>query len=285
MTARIGVTGSTGVVGGGVARGLADAGIATRLIVRSAARAPELPGTEVAVAAYGDRADSEAALSGIQTLFMVSAAEHPDRLAQHLDFVDAAAAAGVQRIVYTSFFGASPESTFLLGRDHWHTEERIRASGMHFTLLRDNLYADFLPLFGGEDGVLRGPAGDGRLAAVARADVTDVAVAVLKAAAVVEPGSSAHDGTVYHLTGPQSLTLAEYAAILTRVTGRAFSFRNESIEEAYASRAVFDAPDWMVDAWVSTYTAIAVGEMDGVTTDVEQVSGHPPLSLEQLLTS
>ena len=285
MTARIGVTVSTGVVGGGVARGLADAGIATRLIVRSPVKAPELPGTEVAVAAYGDRADSEAALAGIQTLFMVSAAEHPDRLAQHLDFVDAAAAAGVQRIVYTSFFGASPESTFLLGRDHWHTEERIRASGMHFTLLRDNLYADFLPLFGGEDGVLRGPAGDGRLAAVARADVTDVAVAVLKAAAVVEPGSSAHDGTVYHLTGPQSLTLAEYAAILTRVTGRAFSFRNESIEEAYASRAVFDAPDWMVDAWVSTYTAIAVGEMDGVTGDVEQVSGHPPLSLEQLLTS
>ena len=285
MTARIGVTGSTGVVGGGVARGLADAGIATRLIVRSPVKAPELPGTEVAVAAYGDRADSEAALSGIQTLFMVSAAEHPDRLAQHLDFVDAAAAAGVQRIVYTSFFGASPESTFLLGRDHWHTEGRIRASGMHFTLLRDNLYADFLPLFGGEEGVIRGPADDGRLAAVARADVIDVAVAVLKAAAVQEPGSSAHDGTVYHLTGPQSLTLTEYAAILTRVTGRAFSFHNESIEEAYASRAVFDAPDWMVDAWVSTYTAIAVGEMDGVTTDVEQVSGHPPLSLEQLLTS
>ena len=69
------------------------------------------------------------------------------------------------------------------------------------------------------------------------------------------------------------------------MTGRAFSFHNESIEEAYASRAIFDAPDWMVDAWVSTYTAIAVGEMDGVTTDVEQVSGHPPLSLEQLLTS
>jgi len=284
MTARIGVTGATGVVGGGVARGLAEAGIDTRLIVRSAAKSPELPGTEVAVAAYGDRADSEAALAGIQTLFMVSAAEHPDRLAQHLDFVDAAAAAGVQRIVYTSFFGASPESTFLLGRDHWHTEERIRASGMHFTLLRDNLYADFLPLFGGEEGVLRGPADDGRLAAVARADVIDVAVAVLTAAQAVEPGSGVHDDAVYHLTGPQSLTLTEYAEILTRVTGRPFSFENETIEEAYASRAVFDAPEWMVDAWVSTYRAIAVGEMDGVTGDVEQVSGHPALSLEQLLS-
>lgn len=284
MTARIGVTGSTGVVGGGVARRLAEAGIGTRLIVRSAARAPELPGAEVAVASYGDHPDSEAALAGIQTLFMVSAAEHPDRRAQHLDFVDAAAAAGVQRIVYTSFFGASPESTFLLARDHWYTEERIRASGMHFTFLRDNLYADFLTLYAGEDGVLRGPADDGRLAAVARADVIDVAVAVLESASVDDPGSGVHDDAVYHLTGPQSLTLAEFAEILTRVTGRPFSFRNETIEEAYASRAVFDAPDWMVDAWVSTYTAIAAGEMDGVTGDVEKVSGHPPLSLEQLLS-
>jgi uncharacterized protein YbjT (DUF2867 family) len=155
---------------------------------------------------------------------------------------------------------------------------------MHFTLLRDNLYADFLPLFGGDDGVLRGPADDGRLAAVARADVIDVAVAVLMAAAVDEPGSGIHDDATYHLTGPQSLTLTEYAEILTRVTGRPFSFQNETIEEAYASRAVFDAPDWMVDAWVSTYTAIAAGEMDGVTGDVEKVSGHPPLSLEQLLS-
>jgi uncharacterized protein YbjT (DUF2867 family) len=190
----------------------------------------------------------------------------------------------VRRIVYTSFFGASPESTFLLGRDHWHTEERIRASGRHFTFLRDNLYADFLPLFGGEDGVLHGPAGNGRLAAVARADVIDVAVAVLTAAAVDDPGSAVHDDAIYQLTGPQSLTLTEYAQILTRVTGRPFSFQNETIEEAYASRAVFDAPDWMVDAWVSTYTAIAAGEMDGVTGDVERLSGHAPLILEQLLS-
>jgi NAD(P)H dehydrogenase (quinone) len=190
----------------------------------------------------------------------------------------------VQRIVYTSFFGASPESTFLLARDHWYTEERIRASGMHFTFLRDDLYADFLPLYAGEDGVLRGSADDGRLAAVARADVIDVAVAVLIAAAVDEPGSGIHDDATYHLTGPQSLTLTEYAEIMTRVTGRQFSFHDETIEEAYASRAVFDAPDWMVDAWVSTYTAIAAGEMDGVAGDVEKVSGHPPLSLEQLLS-
>ena len=51
-------------------------------------------------------------------------------------------AAGVRRVVYTSFFGAGPDSTFLLGRDHWHTEQRIRDLGLHFTFLRDNLYAD-----------------------------------------------------------------------------------------------------------------------------------------------
>ncbi len=290
MTARVAITGVTGVIGGGVARRLAGSGISTRLIVRSAARAPRLPGTEIAVASYGDRADSEAALVGIETLFMVSAAEHPDRLVQHLGFVDAAAAAGVRRIVYTSFFGASPDSTFLLGRDHWYTEERIRVSGMHFTFLRDNIYADFLPMWGGPEGVLRGPAGDGRLAAVARADVIDVAVAVLESAALDQDAADAvdtrtvHDDAVYLLTGPQSLTLAQFAEILTRVTGRPFAYQPETIEQAYASRAAYGAPGWMVDAWVSTYTAIAGGELDGVSDDVEKIAGHPALSLQQLLS-
>ena len=92
---------------------------------------------------------AKAALEGVKTLFMVSAAEAEDRLQQHCTFVDAAAAAGVQHIVYTSFFGAAADSTFTLGRDHFATEERIKASGMDFTFLRDNFYLDFLPLLAG----------------------------------------------------------------------------------------------------------------------------------------
>ena len=282
MAAPVAVTGATGIVGGGVARGLADAGIPTRLIVRSARRAPRLPGADVAVASYGDRAASRAALAGIETVFMVSAAEHPDRRAQHLDFVAAMAASGVRRVVYTSFFGASPDATFLLARDHWYTEQRIRDSGMAFTFLRDNLYADLLPTWGDVAGVLRGPAGTGRVAAVARADVVDVAIAVLTSVDPDVAGDGRHDGEIYELTGPDSLTLDEVAAAVTLATGRAFRYQPETLAQAYASRAASGAPAWEIDGWVSTYTAIAAGELGRVTDDVRRIAGHPPLSLPQL---
>ncbi len=143
----------------------------------------------------------QAALDGVRTLFLVSAAEDAERLAQHRTAVDAAAAAGVEHVVYTSFLGAAPDATFTLARDHAATEEMLRASGMSWTFLRDALYADFLPLMVGEDGVLRGPAGDGRVAAVATDDVAAAAVAVLR-----DP--AAHAGRTYELTGPQALDAA-----------------------------------------------------------------------------
>src|SRR5881227_1375679 len=90
------VTGSTGALGGRVARLLADAGQAQRLLVRDVSRAPVLPGAEpVRFTDYGDRDSVTEALRGVATLFMVSAAEDADRLGQHHTFVDAAAAAGV----------------------------------------------------------------------------------------------------------------------------------------------------------------------------------------------
>ncbi len=283
VTAPLAVTGATGVVGGGVAQQLAARGIAQRLVVRSPHRAPTIAGAEVAGAAYGDAAAIREALEGIDTVFMVSAAENLDRVTEHLTFVDAAVAAGVRRIVYTSFLGAAADAVFLLGRDHWRTEEHIRDSGLAFTFLRDNLYADLMPEFAGPEGVIRGPAGVGRLSAVARADVIDVATEVLSAAATARSGPSPHDGVTYHLTGPEALTMAEMAAIITGATGRTVRFENETIEQAYASRAGDGAPDWQVDAWVSTYTAIAAGEMAEVRDDVEGVTGHPAINFRALL--
>ena len=138
------VTGSTGKVGGMVAARIATAGRRQRLVVRDASRAPDRPG-DVAVADYLDRRAGTAALRGIRTLFMVSAAEKPDRVQDHLTFIDAAQEAGVEQLVYLSFFGAAPDATFTLGRDHWATEEHLRASGIDHVILRDNLYLDFLP--------------------------------------------------------------------------------------------------------------------------------------------
>ncbi|SNT65140.1 Uncharacterized conserved protein YbjT, contains NAD(P)-binding and DUF2867 domains [Asanoa hainanensis] len=269
------VTGSTGELGSRVARRLADAGQAQRLVVRSPDRAPKLPGATVAVADYGDAAAAEAALSGVDTLFMVSAAESVYRVTHHLTFIDAAIAAGVRHLVYTSFLGAAPDSTFTLGRHHYATEQHIHASGISHTVLRDNLYLDFLPDLA-VDGVIRGPAGEGRVAAVARDDVADVAVAVLG-----EPGR--HAGQAYALTGPFAITMEEAAATMTAVLNRPCSYAEETVEEAYASRAHYGAPAWQVDGWVSTYTAIAHGDLAEVSGDVERIAGHPPIDFAEVL--
>ncbi len=275
-TPPIAVTGATGNIGGAVARALADAGIAQRLVVRAAGRAPQLAGADVAEAVYGDREATLRALDGCRILLMVSAAEAEDRLAQHEAFVDAAAGAGIEHIVYTSFVGAAPDAIFTLARDHFATEQRIRQSGMGFTILRDSFYLDFVPDLVGDDGVIRGPAGDGRMAAVARADVAAVAATVLQ-----EP--TAHRGATYDLTGPVAFSLGEAAAAMTRLTGRAVTFHDETLDEAYASRQRWNPPAWQADAWVSTYTSIASGELERVSPDVERITGRQPISLEQLL--
>jgi NAD(P)H dehydrogenase (quinone) len=271
------VTGSTGHVGGLVARALAD--LHPRLIVRDPLRAPELPGTTVAQASYGDLDASVAALQGIDVLFMVSASESATRRAEHRSFIDAAANAGVEHLVYTSFSGASAEATFTLGRDHHDAEQAIIDSGLPFTILRDNFYLDLLPLFADENGVIRGPAGDGRVAAVARADVAAVAAEVLRS-------PHEHLGAIYELTGPEALTLSEVAARASVVLGRELSFENETEDAAYASRrAAYDAEQWQLDAWVSTYTAIRDGECARLSDDVRKVIGTRPRTLERALTA
>ncbi|KRE63195.1 NAD(P)H-binding protein [Nostocoides sp. Soil756] len=271
------ITGSTGALGGAVARLLAD--LSPRLVVRDASRAPAIDGSEVVVAGYADDDAAVRALTGVDTLFMVSGAEAVDRRAQHRGFVAAAARAGVGHIVYTSFAGAATDATFTLGRDHHDTEDAIAASGMRATLLRDNFYAEVLPLFADAEGVIRGPAGAGRVALVSRLDVADVAAAVLRSPAE-------HVGATYELTGPEALTLDEAARRAGAVLGRDLRFEDESVEEAYASRrAAYDAEQWQLDAWVSTYTAIADGSTARVTDHVERVAEHPARTVEAALAA
>jgi NAD(P)H dehydrogenase (quinone) len=271
----IAVTGATGEVGTRVARRLADRGVPLRLIVRDPSRAPSLRGAAVRQASsYGTREEMRTALEGVHTLFLVPAAESLDRLDQHKAAVDVAVMAGVQRIVYLSFVGAAG-SSFILGREHGATEQHIIASGVPYTFPRMNLYMDFIPSMVGEDGVIRGPADEGRLAAVLRDDIADAVAVVL-----TEPG---HEGRAYDLTGPEAFTLAEAAEEMSRASGRRIEFQDETLEEARASRSVFGAPDWEVEAWISSYVAIANGELEQVSQDVERLTGHPPKSLQEYL--
>jgi uncharacterized protein YbjT (DUF2867 family) len=216
------------------------------------------------------------AFAGISTLFLVSATEAPDRVRQHRAAVDAAAAVGVERVVYLSFVGAAADATFTFARDHFHTEELIRESGMGFTFSRQNLYMDLLPFIGGEERVIRGPAANGRLAPVLRDDVADALSEMLI--------GERHEGETYELTGPDAHTLSEIAALLTEFSDRPTSYENETVDQAFASRAHYAAPDWEVEGWVTSYTAIAAGELDVVTDDIRRLTGHDPTSVRDYLS-
>ena len=276
---RIAVTGASGLLGSKLAFRLAAEGATQRLVVRDAARAPRLgddplPESDVAVVdGYTDTRGMVAAFTDVDTVFLVSAREDLDRVAQHRAAVDAAIAAGVGHLVYVSFVGAAPDAVFTFARDHWRTEEYIRATGVRHTFLRDNLYHRGLALMVGDDGVIRGPAGDGRVASVSHDDIADVATVVL-----LDADAHRHDGVTYDVTGPEALTLDEVAEALTAATGRDITYHAETVDEGYASRERYGVPRFEVDGWVSSYTAIAAGELAHVSDAVPRLVERPAQS-------
>jgi uncharacterized protein YbjT (DUF2867 family) len=280
----VAVTGASGRLGGRLAVRLAAEGARQRLVVRDPVRAPRLgaenlPRSEVVVAErYGDRAAMRRAFEGVRTVFLVSGREEPGRVEQHRVAVDAAVVAGVERIVYTSFVGAAEDAVFTFARDHWHTEQYIRASGLRWTFLRDNVYHHALTTWVGHDDVIRGPAGDGRVASVSHDDVADVATAVL-----LDERRHAHDGRTYELTGPQSLTLHEIAEALSRLAGRTIRYEPEPLEQAYAARAGHGLDPAVLEGWATSYAAIAAGELAHVSDDVARLVGRPARGFEAWL--
>lgn len=268
------ITGSTGELGGRVAARLAALGYPQRLLVRDPARAPHLNGAEVFQAAYTDGPAMQAALRGVQTLFLVSG-YGAARLEEHYRAVDAALAVGVERIVYTSFLAAAPLATFTHSREHALTEQYIRATGLRSTFLRPGFYLDSVPGWFSAEGIIRGPAGHGTIAWISRADLADVAAAVLT--------TEGHDGASYDVTGGEALTLTEVARQLAQVSGRSTAYVVETLEEARASRAHYQPTAWELEAWVSTYSAIATGEMSIVSHTVQALTGHAPQTLRAYL--
>jgi NAD(P)H dehydrogenase (quinone) len=272
----IAVTGASGHVGSRLAARLAARGARQRLIVRDPGKALAVEGAEVRTASgYIAGDEMRAALEGAHTVFLIPARESAIRVAEHISAVDAAVAAGVEHIVYLSVIGAAPDATFTLARDHYATEQHIRNTGTPYTFLRMNLYMDFIPFMVSPDGVIKGPAGDGRLAAVLRDDIADAAAAVLT--------GTDHEGKTYDLTGREAFTAADAAALMSKISGKAISFHNETVEEAYASRALYNAPDWEVAGWVTSYTAIADGELATVTDWIRRLAGHEPVTLVEYL--
>ena len=272
----IGITGVTGKLGSYVANLVDKKGIASVHLARSPERAKIYASAEIRKIVYANTPEVVEALKGIDILLMVSARENPERVKEHKDFLDAAKLAGVEHIVYTSFYGADEKATFTLSRDHAQTEAYIKELGFTYTFLRDNFYLDFLIDMALENGEIRGPAGSGLVSAVARKDTSRVAAEIL-----LNPKE--WENQTLNLTGPEDLSMEEIVALLSKETGKTIAYVDESVEEAYESRKKWPAQNWEYDAWVSTYTAIKAGEQAGVSTDVKKVLGRPAMSLIDVL--
>ena len=273
---KIAVTGVTGNLGGMVSRLCKKNGIEVRNLARNVEKAKKLGFSNVFKSSYDKSEDTVKSLEGIEVLFMVSGSENPNRVQQHKDFIDAAKVAGVSHIIYLSFYNASKNSIFTLGRDHYATEEYIKENGFKYTFLRDNFYVDFFVDLCREYGEIKGPAGNGKVSAVVRSDVSEVAAKILE-------NLGKWENQTLNMTGPEELSMDEIVKAVSEYFGKEIKYIEETVEEAYESRKIWKAEQWEYDSWVSTYTAIAENEQSGISNDIEKVLGRKATSLAEYL--
>ena len=273
---KIAVTGVTGNLGGIVSRLCKKNGIEVRNLARNVEKAEKLGFSNVFKSSYDKSEDTVKSLEGIEVLFMVSGSENPNRVQQHKDFIDAAKIAEVSHIIYLSFYNASKNSIFTLGRDHYATEEYIKENGFKYTFLRDNFYVDFFVDLCREYGEIKGPAGNGKVSAVVRSDVSEVVAKILE-----NPGKC--ENQTLNMTGPEELSMDEIVKTVSKYFGKEIKYIEETVEEAYESRKIWKAEQWEYDSWVSTYTAIAENEQSGISNDIEKVLGRKATSLVEYL--
>lgn len=273
-TPRIAVAGATGEVAGRVARMLAARGVAQRLPVLASLHAPRPALADVIeVGGYTDRAGMVRALDGIETFLLVPRATADGRVEAHRAAIDAAVEAGVRRIVFLSTVGAAPTALLPEARDAWATEQDLRASGLEFTIARMNVYLDLLPQFVSRTGQIVGPAGPGRVAAISR---DDAALALTEL--ILGDG---HAGEVYELTGAEAITVREIAAAMSRSSRHTITFCDEPFGEPDVPGSPAATP--AAELWRSSCPALAAGELERVTGDVQLLTGQSPMALADWL--
>jgi len=274
----IAVTGATGHLGRLVLAGLLEKVPAKELvaIVRTPAKAVELAakGVQLRQGDYGQPAALRAALEGVRTLLLISSSEVGQRASQHQAVIDAAKAAGVQLLAYTSILHG-PRSRLALAAEHVATEQALAASAVPFVLLRNGWYLEnYTENLGPalQHGFV-GSAGTGRIAAASRADFAAAAVAV---AALTHPG---HAGKVYELAGDHAFTMAELAAEVSQQTGKALSYADLPAEKYREVLLGAGLPGPVADLYVDADLNIAKGELDDRSGDLARLIGRKTTSL------
>jgi len=278
------VTGATGALNGATVDHLLERMPAADLVVvaRDVAKARRFADAGVAVR-YGDYADPAslpAAFDGADQLLLVSSSDpKADAVELHGAAIDAAVAAGVGRILYTSHQGAAAETPFGPGRDHAATEALLAASGTPWTSLRNGFYAHSLTWLAGpwrDTGVIAVPA-DGPVSWTARSDAAE-------AAAVVLESEGAYDGPVT-LTAPDAPTFAEVAAIAAELGGRPVELRVLGDDEWVAAQVAAGQAEFMARFMLGMYQAAHQGFFAGTDPLLGTLLGREPLSARDALAT
>jgi NAD(P)H dehydrogenase (quinone) len=270
----IAVTGATGHLGRLVVEAILDRGVPADqvvAVVRDTAKAAGLAerGVVVRHGDYDRPASLAQALTGVDRLLLVSGSEVGRRVAQHQAVVDAASAAGVTLLAYTSIVRADT-TQLLLAAEHRATEEIIRGSGLPYVFLRNSWYLENytaqLPTYL-EHGAVLGAAGDGRVSAATRADYAAAAAAVLT--------GDGHDEAVYELGGDHAFTLAELAAAVSTATGRYIAYRDLPVQEYTQVLVGAGLPEPVAAVLADSDAGIARGELLVTTGDLARLIGRP----------
>ncbi|MBW3705402.1 NAD(P)-dependent oxidoreductase [Streptomyces griseus] len=273
------VTGATGALG----RLVVDALLAevpageVVAVVRDKEKAAALAarGVELRIADY-DRPESLAgAFRSGDRVLLISGSEVGRRVAQHTAVIDAAKAAGVARLAYTGNLGG-PDADFTLADEHRATERLILDSGLPYTFLRNGWYtenytANLAPVL--EHREVLANAGEGRIASASRADYAAAAVAVLT--------GDGHLNTAYELSGDTAWSLAEYAALLSELTGEEIAYRNVPAAAHQEALVGAGVPEGFAAILVDVDEAIGRGRLAGTSGDLARLIGRPTTPLAE----
>ena len=275
------VTGATGHLGSATLNFLLNKLPASQLagLVRDESKAADLreKGISIRVGTYDDTASLDAAMQGIDTVLLIAGTDEENRLRQHSNVVDAAKKAGVKRIAYTS--RALKDRNTLenkLMQGHFQTEDYIKASGLTYTLFQNILYMDAIPQFVGPTVFERGiylPAGDGKVALALRRDMGE---AMANALAAGDSGNK-----LYKLTGSESYSFADIAAVLTELSGKPVGYvaaERSAFETGLKERGL---PEVMVERITGFITDIKNGQEDQASPDLETLLGRKPAFTER----
>lgn len=275
----IAITGATGQLGHLVLQNLLKTTAASQIvaIVRNPAKAEALSqqGIVVRQADYTDEAAFTAALQGVDKLLLISSSEVGQRTTQHRNVINAAKAAGVKFIAYTSLLHAD-KSPLGLHVEHVETEKLLADSGIPCALLRNGWYtenylASAPPAL--EHGVFIGAAGEGKIAAATRADYAQAAARV-----IAEEG---HAGKVYELAGDEAWTLSELADALSKLSGKNVVYQNLSEADFAAALKSVGLPAGLADMLADSDTGAAKGGLFDDSHTLSSLIGRPTTPLAE----